>query len=43
VMHMMTSRTETLTCAVSCPTKGTQFLVDVPVTLWSGQTLVSIR
>jgi hypothetical protein len=43
VMHLMTSRTETRSCAVSCPTKGTQFMVDVPVTLWSGQTLVNIR
>jgi hypothetical protein len=43
VMHMTTSRVDTRSCSVTCPTKGTQFMVDVPVTLWSGQTLVNIR
>lgn len=43
VMYMMTSRVEIRTCAVVCPVKGTQFVVDVPVVLWSGQTLVAIQ
>ncbi len=43
VMHMMTSRVERRTCAVTCPSKGGAFVVEVPVTLWSGQELVGIR
>ena len=43
VMHMMTSRVETRSCAVTCPTKNTTIMVDVPVTLWSGQTLVDVK
>lgn len=42
VMHMMTSRVESLTCLAQCPTKGEQFVVDVEVTLWSGQTLLRV-
>lgn len=42
VMHMMTSRVERRTCAVNCPTKGGSFIVDVPVTLWSGQELLRV-
>lgn len=43
VMHMMTSWVEQRTCAVTCPSKGGTFMVEVPVTLWSGQELVGIR
>lgn len=43
VMHMFTSRTEVKSCAVSCPDKGASFVVDVPVVLTSGQTLVSVK
>jgi hypothetical protein len=43
VMHMMTIRTEVKTCAVTCPDKGQTLMVDVPVLLTSGQTLVSIK
>ncbi|MGZ5452425.1 MAG: hypothetical protein ACXW5U_31710 [Thermoanaerobaculia bacterium] len=43
VMFMMTVRTETTACAVVCPTKGQEFMVDVPVTLYSGQSVVSIQ
>lgn len=42
VMHMMTSRVENRSCAVTCPTKGGNFMVDVPVTLWSGQKLIKV-
>lgn len=42
VMHMMTSRVESRTCAVTCPAKGGSFMVDVPVTLWSGQKLLKV-
>lgn len=43
VMHMMTVRKEIKPCAVSCPENGNIFMVDVPVILTSGQTLVSVR
>lgn len=42
VMHMMTSRVDTRACTVNCPTKGGSFMVDVPVTLWSGQELLGV-
>jgi len=43
VMHFMAIRTETRTCAVNCPNSGKLIMVDVPVTLYSGQTLVSVK
>ena len=43
VMHMFTTWTETRSCAVSCPETGATFVVDVPVVLTSGQTLVSVK
>lgn len=43
VMHMMTMKVETRSCAVACPAKGSSFVVDVPVTLVSGQTLVTLK
>jgi RNase P subunit RPR2 len=43
VMHMVTTRTEIKTCAVTCPDKGQTLMVDVPVLLTSGQTLVSVK
>jgi hypothetical protein len=43
VMHMMTMKVETKSCAVACPEKGSSFVVDVPVTLVSGQTLVALK
>jgi len=42
VAFMMTSWVETSSCTVTCPKTGKDFVVDVPVTLWSGQTLVSV-
>lgn len=42
VMHMMTSHVESRTCWAQCPTNGGQFVVDVEVTLWSGQTLLQL-
>lgn len=43
VVFMMASWVEKRSCTVSCPTTGKSFVVDVPVTLWSGQTLVSVK
>ena len=43
VSFMMRFWVETTSCAVVCPTKGEEFMVDVPVTLYSGQSLVSVR
>ena len=42
VMHAFTIRRETRSCAVICPDKGKRFMVDVPVTLAAGQTLVRL-
>ena len=43
VMHMFRMRTEVMTCAVTCPEKGQTLMVDVPVLMTSGQSLVSIQ
>ena len=43
VMHMYTTRTVTKSCSLSCPEKGGAFVVDIPVVLTSGQSLVSIK
>ena len=43
VMHMMTTRIEIKSCAVTCPDKGKTLMVDVPVVLSSGQSLVSVK
>lgn len=43
VMHFMVSRKETRACSVSCPTKGKHFVIDVPITLWSGETLLDMN
>ena len=43
IMHMYTTRTEMTSCSLSCPEKGSYFVVDVPVVLSSGQSLVSIK
>lgn len=43
VMHLMTMRTEIKSCSVLCPDKSASFVVDVPVVLSSGQTLVSVK
>jgi uncharacterized ParB-like nuclease family protein len=43
VMHMMTFKTETRACTVTCLAKGGSFVVDVPVSLSSGQTLVALK
>ena len=42
-MFLMTMRTETMTCSLVCPVKGATIVVDVPVTLMSGQSLVEVR
>lgn len=42
-MFLMTMRTEIMTCSLTCPVKGTTIVVDVPVTLVSGQSLVKVR
>lgn len=43
VMHMMVSRIETRSCTVVCPEKKEPFLIEVPVSLWSGQSLKSLK
>lgn len=43
VVFMMTSRSESKSCAVICPNKQAEFVVDVPVTLWSGQSLLEVK
>ena len=42
-IFMMTIRTETVACSLTCPVKGTTIVVDVPVTLMPGQSLVQVR
>lgn len=42
-MFMMTMHTETVTCSVTCPVKGVTIVIDVPVTLTSGESLVGVR
>lgn len=42
-MFMMTMRTETITCSLTCPVKGTTIVIDVPVTLISGQSVVQVK
>lgn len=42
-IFMMTQRVETMTCSLTCPRKGITIVVDVPVTLVSGQSLVEVR
>lgn len=42
-MFMMTLRTETVACSLTCPAKGVPIVIDVPVTLVSGQSLVQVR
>lgn len=43
VMHMMKIETVVRQCSVMCPEKGLPIIVGVPVTLYSGQTLVDVR
>lgn len=43
VMHMMTMKVETRPYSLACPEKAGSFVVDVPVTLVSGQTLVTLK
>lgn len=42
-LFLMTMRTETRTCGLICPVKGTTIVVEVPVTLVSGQSLIQVR
>lgn len=42
-MFMMTMRNETMSCSLTCPVKGTTIIVEVPVTLVSGESLVQVR
>jgi len=42
-MFMMTTRVEIMTCSLTCPDKGTTIVVEVPVTLMSGQSLVEVQ
>ncbi len=43
IMHLMVARTESKSCSVVCPDKGSSFVVDVPITLWSGQSLRDLK
>ena len=43
VMHMMSVREEVRSCSVICPVKNLPIIVDVPVTLYSGQTLINVQ
>jgi ferredoxin len=42
-MFMMTIRTETMACSVTCPVKGVTIVIDVPVTLMSSESLIGVR
>jgi|GEM_PF-2614628 len=40
---MMMTRVETIACSFTCPVKGTTIVVEVPVTLTSGQSLAEVQ
>ena len=42
-MFMMTMRVETMACSLTCPNKNATIMVDVPLTLISGESLISVR
>jgi hypothetical protein len=43
VIHMMRMFSDTKSITVVCPENGGAFVVDVPVALYSGQSLVSLK